>query len=226
MAKENPDLDNTPPVADIYATSWNLEKSKTKKMNKGGQFEFLDSLIEAHYQESKLEYMYQFNDYFSDKYKIRQKITEEIGKKVSLKEINIILNKMLSEMRRTYNDDLTRTPEFRYLNKDFTNRDFDIFESVKADYGEEHPDIYDDDQLNTKNTNSVMKQVRDIKEKFEQEDIEETDINENDLYEIEAFKSYKNDPVFKHYLYNHLSFFAEKMNDNLSTLPFTLRGIV
>ena len=170
--------------------------------------------------------MYQFNDYFSDKYKIRQKVAEEIGKKVSLKEVNLLLNKMISEMRRVYKDDLNRKLEFRYMNKDFTHHDFNVFNTVKQDYGEVFPDVYDDDQVASMNSDSVYRQIKDIKEKIEKEENEVVDLEENDLYEIESYKAYKNDPVFKHYLYNHLSFFSEKLNDNMSTLPFTLRGVV
>ncbi len=226
MAKDSKQLDNIA-VEGMYNSDWNIANTLSKRKTKGGQFEFLDGLIDNYYAEAKLEHMYQFNDYFSDKYKIRNKITKEIGKRVSLKEINVILNKMISETRRQYNDDLSRIPEFRYMNKDFTNHDFNIFSMVKEDYGEVSPDIYDDDVVASQNTNSVYNQIKDIKQKVEKEDQKNVlDLEENDLYEIEAFKTFKNDPVFKHYLNNHLSFFSEKLNDNFSTIPFTLKGIV
>ncbi len=226
MAKDSKDLRN-PGVNGLYNSDWNYATTLFKRKTKGGQFEFLDSLIDNYYAEAKLEHMYQFNDYFSDKYKIRNKITKEMGKRVSLKEINGILNKLISDTRRQYNDDLSRIPEFRYMNKDFTNQDFNILNVAKEDYGEVSPDIYDDDVVASQNTNSVYNQIKDIKIKVEKEDEKNViDLEENDLYEIEAFKTFKNDPVFKHYLHNHLSFFSEKLNDNFSSIPFTLKGIV
>lgn len=226
MAKENKKLYN-PEIPEVYDSRWNEEATLFRRKTRGGHFEFLDSLINNYFTEAKLEHMYQFNDYFSDKYKIRKKITQEMGKRVSLKEINLLLNKMVSETRRRYNDDLTRIPEFRYMNKDFHNHDFNILSLVKEDYGEVSPDVYDDDVVAMRNTNSVYNQIKDIKERVEKEENSNlADLEENDIYEIEAFKTFKNDPVFKHYLNNHLSFFSEKLNDNFSTLPFTMKGIV
>ena len=85
-------------VDGLFGSDLNMEQTHYSKVTKGGHYDFLDNLIETHHRESMLEHMYQFNDYFSDKYKIRKKITEEIGKKVSLKEINLLLNKMVSEI--------------------------------------------------------------------------------------------------------------------------------
>lgn len=213
-------------VTSFITSPDNDKRSEYRDYNRGGYFDFLDSLIENYHRESALEYMYQYNDYFSGKHKLRMKITQEYAKKVSLKEVNQLLNKMMMDLKKQYNDDLFRKPEYRYLNKDFTNYDFNLFNTIQEDYGLAEPDIYSSDQVASFNFPAVYQQIKDIKEKVENDEYYPPDLTENDLYEIEAYKAYKNDPVFKHYLYNHLSFFTEKLNDNFSTIPFAMKGIV
>lgn len=44
----------------------------------------VESIVDKHYKSFKLDYMYNYLDFFSNKYKIRRKIAEEMKNKVTL----------------------------------------------------------------------------------------------------------------------------------------------
>ena len=52
------------------------------------------------------------------------------------------------------------------------------------------------------------------------------ELDEKDKFEVELYKGIKNDPYFKHYLYNNFAYFAETMNDMIAGSPFISRGHV
>jgi hypothetical protein len=45
---------------------------------------FLDKLIDDHYKSFKLDFMYNYMDFFSNKYRVRKRISEELKRKVSI----------------------------------------------------------------------------------------------------------------------------------------------
>jgi hypothetical protein len=51
-------------------------------------------------------------------------------------------------------------------------------------------------------------------------------LNESEILEIEVYKGIKNDPYYKHYLYNNFAFFAENMNEIVSGYPNIFKGFV
>jgi hypothetical protein len=57
----------------------------------------MQKFLEDHYKSFKLDFMYNYLDYFSNKYKVRRRIAQELKNKVNLKEINYILNNLVSK---------------------------------------------------------------------------------------------------------------------------------
>jgi hypothetical protein len=53
-------------------------QSISKKMS------FIDKLLNDHYSSFKLDYMYNYMDFFSNKYHVRRKISEELQRKISI----------------------------------------------------------------------------------------------------------------------------------------------
>jgi hypothetical protein len=45
----------------------------------------IDTIVDKHYKSFKLDYMYNYMDFFSNKYRIRRKIAEEMKDRVGLK---------------------------------------------------------------------------------------------------------------------------------------------
>ena len=46
--------------------------------------EFVDKFLNNHYSSFKLDYMYNYLDFFSNKYRIRKKIVEEMKSRVGM----------------------------------------------------------------------------------------------------------------------------------------------
>ena len=61
-------------------------------------------------------------------------------------------------------------------------------------------------------SNELKNELETISKKIDSKDLK---LSEDDKFEIEVFKTYKNDPFFKHYLHNHLSFFSEKIDETI-----------
>ena len=72
--------------------------------------------------------MYNYLDFFSNKYRVRRKIAEELKKKVSLKEINYILNNLVAKQTGRVN-----------LNK--KQKSYSIGDFIKSQYGTVKPDF-------------------------------------------------------------------------------------
>jgi hypothetical protein len=54
----------------------------------------IEKLLDDHYSSFKLDYMYNYLDFFSNKYKVRRKISEELQRKISI-DVNIFMNDIL-----------------------------------------------------------------------------------------------------------------------------------
>jgi small subunit ribosomal protein S9 len=165
--------------------------------------------------------MYNYMDFFSNKYKVRKQIAENLKQKSSLKEINYILNSMLTK----------NEIKDKNQGKLFTNfkENFNLSGIIKADYGTNAPSFFDM-ALKGKSSNTVLdgqrrEAMKEINEWAEKVPLSGDNLTNDDLYEIEIYKGIKNDPMFKHYLRNHLAFYAETANDMMSSLPYTPRGM-
>jgi hypothetical protein len=173
-------------------------------------FSFIESIVNDHYKSYKLDYMYNYLDFFSNKYRVRRKITEEMKRKVSIPEINTLLNRLVSTNGST---------------KRATNN-FNVMDILRTQFGAEVPDFID---IYTKsNDNSKVEQekkntvINEVKKASEQPIV----LSEADQYELEAYKGIKQDPLYKHYLHTHLAFFSEKVSDIISTGGAYQKGYV
>jgi len=72
----------------------------------------------------------------------------------------------------------------------------------------------------------TQEQKRDLEVTIRNIDKTDTKLNDDDIYEIELYKSFRNDPFFKHYLYNHLSFYSEKIDEAIQNYPYSVKGNV
>jgi hypothetical protein len=153
--------------------------------------------------------MYNYLDFFSNKYRVRRKIAEEMKRKVSIPEINALLNKLVKggEVKRE-------------------GSNFNVLDVLRKEFATEVPDfinIYTDNANSSKvekeKRNAVINEVK----KAEQQPLT---LSEADQYELEAYKGIKQDPLFKHYLHTHLSFFSEKLSDITSPDAAYSRGYV
>lgn len=219
----------TPDIQHIYETSEEGLRGIKEDVHDNRpdrDYHFIDELVENYNKETQLDFMYHFNDYFSDKYKIRKKIADEQAKVITIKEINQILNKLVFELKLQYGHDVIKSPKYSYMNKDFNNYDFNVMACIENEYGKFQPEFYESDDLvnKAKSANRIL--FNDLKEKIENEERDPPALTENDVYEIESFKAFKNDTMYKHYLMNHLAYFSEKINDMNSSLPYAMRGIV
>lgn len=50
----------------------------------------IETIVDKHYKSFKLDFMYNYLDFFSNKYKIRRKIAEEMKNRVDIKVIIFI----------------------------------------------------------------------------------------------------------------------------------------
>ncbi len=77
---------------------------------------FIDVFLDNHYKSFKLDFMYNYLDFFSNKYRVRRRIAEELKNKVDLKEINYILNNLVAKV--TGKNDLNKRTNY-YSVQDF-----------------------------------------------------------------------------------------------------------
>ena len=69
---------------------------------------FMEDHVNNHYKSFKLDFMYNYLDFFSNKYQVRRKIGEEMKRKISLKEINYILNSIVETENHIYSNSFTQ----------------------------------------------------------------------------------------------------------------------
>jgi hypothetical protein len=50
----------------------------------------IETIVDKHYKSFKLDFMYNYMDFFSNKYKIRRKIAEEMKSRVEINVKNLI----------------------------------------------------------------------------------------------------------------------------------------
>lgn len=80
--------------------STNIDETKTRQEaylnevfrgnNAQDKITLVESIVDKHYKSFKLDYMYNYLDFFSNKYKIRRKIAEEMKNKVTLTVIKFL----------------------------------------------------------------------------------------------------------------------------------------
>jgi hypothetical protein len=90
------------------------------------QMKFIQNFVNDHYKTFKLDFMYNYMDFFSNKYKVRRRVAEELKRKVSLDEINYILNNLVAKSTGKYD-----------LNKKAVK--YSVHDFIKSEYGVVNP---------------------------------------------------------------------------------------
>jgi len=112
---------------------------------KDANMNFIKKFVDDHYKNFKLDFMYNYMDFFSNKYKVRRRIAEEMKRKVSLDEINFILNNLVA--KETGKNDINKKT-VKYSVHDF----------VKSQYGVVNPN-YIQTLTETRTDNPVADQT-------------------------------------------------------------------
>jgi hypothetical protein len=112
---------------------------------KDANMNFIKRFVDDHYKNFKLDFMYNYMDFFSNKYKVRRRIAEEMKRKVSLDEINFILNNLVA--KETGKNDINKKT-VKYSVHDF----------VKSQYGVVNPN-YIQTLTETRTDNPVADQT-------------------------------------------------------------------
>lgn len=58
------------------------------------KMDLIETIVDKHYKSFKLEYMYNYMDFFSNKYRIRRKIAEEMRNRVEL-SVNLLIKNFI-----------------------------------------------------------------------------------------------------------------------------------
>ena len=103
---------------------------------------FIESFVNDHYRSFKLDFMYNYLDFFSNKYKVRRRIAEELKGRVSLKEINYILNNLVAK-------------ETGKLDINKKTQKYSVHDFIKAQYGVINPN-YIEVMTETSTDNPVL----------------------------------------------------------------------
>jgi hypothetical protein len=155
--------------------------------------------------------MYSFMDYDNDRTRVRERFINELHKKTTLKEIGEQLDKFLLDERAEglrfldiANDDKT----VKSAAKDTSNFELSWTGRIFKDTDPLKPHILDDPSALDGLPEDMDTPMRDILDRIKHED-ERTDYSRGSLSqeqktEIALFHSFKQDPFFKHFLYNHM----------------------
>jgi hypothetical protein len=105
---------------------------------------FINRFVNDHYKNFKLDFMYNYMDFFSNKYKVRRRIAEEMKRKVSLDEINFLLNNLVAKETGKYD-----------INKKTVK--YSVHDFIKSQYGVVNPN-YIETLTETSTSNPVADQ--------------------------------------------------------------------
>lgn len=181
--------------------------------------------------ETRFEFMYNFFDYDNDRSKVRQRlIDQQFAKTTTLKDIGAQLDKFLLDEKAEGLRYLNFTDTDKHLNEQVASasKDTSSFEMswtgrLFKDTDPLKPLLLDDAAALDSMAEDKDTPYRDILDRIAYEDAR-TDysagsLNADQRSEIALFHSFKQDPFFKHFLYNHLRQFAEDQDEGILNFP-------
>lgn len=176
-------------------------------------------------KQKRAEYMYSFADYDNDRAKVRERFITEYNKKTTLKDIGEMLDKFVLDEKAEglrYMD-FTKDEQVKSAAKDTSNFEMSWTGRIFKDTDPLKPLLMDDESPLDGMGEGTDTAYRDILDRIKYED-ERTDYSKNSLNqdqrtEIALFHSFKQDPFFKHYLYNHLRQFSEDIDEGVINFP-------
>lgn len=178
----------------------------------GEQLEIDDKMM-----SDKVEFMYDHLDYDYDRKTMRAKFLNEMNKKASLADIGETLDKLVANskanMWKHYDmqEDWNKKP---YKSNDkYTSKDFDWSGKLLKYMDPKTPLFIDDpsqiDMLDETQGKKIQQVYDIVKFNDARRDYSYNSLSPDEKKEISLFHSMKQDPYFKHYIYNHLRKYAE-----------------
>lgn len=174
----------------------------------------------------RLEFMYDYFDFDNDRTRVRDRFIKEINKKTTLKDIGEALDKFLVDEKAKglgYHD-LTKDDEpVPSASKDTTSFELSWTGRIFKDMDPLKPLLMDDPSPLDTLEEDLDIPYRDIIDRVKYEDAR-TDYSVNSITkdqktEIALFHSFKQDPYFKHFLYNHMRQFSEDVDEGILNFP-------
>lgn len=174
----------------------------------------------------RAEFMYSYFDYDNDRSRVRERFINDLHKKITLKEIGEQLDKFLLDERAEGLRFLDITKDDKTVKsaaKDSSNFEMSWTGRIFKDTDPLKPNLLDDASSLDGMPEDFDTPYRDILDRIKHED-ERTDYSRGSLSqeqktEIALFHSFKQDPYFKHFLYNHLRQFSEDQDEGILNFP-------
>lgn len=195
------------------------------------EFEVMGESIkfEDERMQEKFDFMYNYMDYDHDRAVVRNKYLKEMNKKTSLEDIGEILDDMVID---------SKAANFKYYNlrdhhnataerakKDYTSEDFKWSGRLLGLIDPKKPIVIDDPSLIHEAGAIIRPKIEKVYEEVmfndSQRDYSEDSLTQDEKFEISLFHSMKQDPYYKHYLYNHLREYAEEEDEINLSFPFS-----
>ena len=190
------------------------------------------SIVNNYYKEYKIDFMYNYMDFFSNKYQVRRKLMETSANRLSLSEFNHLLTKFAYNVaaKQENKDKLDFTNQIKLnINNGKVNKIENIFNILEQNQ-KRSEDMPLDKFYNNNNTFSP-KIPFEMEEKFKKfpHIFDNKDKNKiisammstttefhpsrYDSFEVEMYKQVKRDPYYKHHMLNFLAFQTDKANN-------------
>lgn len=173
------------------------------------KFDWIHKAVDDHFKSFKLDYMYNYLDFYSNKYKVRKAIANDLKRKVSVSEINFILNNLVTQ------------PGGAPIRKN----PFNICDIIGNEFGVIKPKFVEK-AMNSGHVELDMARQSSMETAIKLEEKKDIKLTKEEQFEVELYKGFKNDPFYKHYLRTHLAFFSETISDIHFNLPHSMRGFV
>lgn len=176
--------------------------------------------------ERRAEFMFSYHDYDNDRAKAVLKFQKEMDKKISLKQIGEQLDKFILDEKgdsAKYYDPTRPEETVKSASKDVTSFELTWTGRLFKDMDPLKPILLDDPSPLDAMPEGTDTAYRDILDRIKYED-ERTDystktLNPDQRFEMALFHSFKQDPFYKHFLYNHLRQFAEDIDEGILNFP-------
>ena len=165
----------------------------------------------------KLDFMYHSLDYDYDRHRVRDKFLQECNKRTTLADIGETLDKLVIDskaaMWKYYHLGTDHDKQPARASKDYSSVDFKWSGKLLRTMDPKTPLWIDDEnQMYQQEEGNIgmHQKVRDfVKYNDEHRDYSYGALSKDEKNEIALFHSMKQDPWFKHYIYNHLRKYAE-----------------
>lgn len=191
----------------------------------------IKGVLNNYYKDYKLNFMYNYMDYFTNKYQVRRKLKEHTANRVSLREINHLITKLAYDTveRNKSSDKLDFTNQILLnFNNGKINDLVNIFEVIEEQ--QQNKSTLDKRVYNSKNGFEPIL-PKQIEQKFRENPLlfdhnskdsiitkmmtvkNEFNPSYHDKFEVEMYTQLNKDPFFRHHMQTFFSFQSDKHNN-------------